>query len=49
MTAGELKAKLAEYPDNMPVVLSRDSEGNAHADGRGASPRTVRRDVGVSE
>lgn len=28
MTAGELKAKLAEYPDDMPVVLSRDSEGN---------------------
>lgn len=30
MTAGELKAKLAEYPDDMPVVLSRDSEGNEH-------------------
>jgi len=30
MTAGELKATLAEYPDDMPVVLSRDSEGNEH-------------------
>lgn len=30
MTAGELKAMLAEYPDDMPVVLSRDSEGNEH-------------------
>ncbi len=30
MTAGELKAKLAEYPDDRPVVLSRDSEGNEH-------------------
>lgn len=30
MTAGELKAKLAEYPDDMPVILSQDSEGNEH-------------------
>jgi hypothetical protein len=30
MTVGELKAKLAAYPDDRPVVLSRDSEGNEH-------------------
>lgn len=30
MTVLELKARLAEYPDDMPVVLSSDSEGNEH-------------------
>jgi hypothetical protein len=30
MTVGELKAELAPYWDEMPVVLSRDSEGNEH-------------------
>lgn len=30
MTAGELKEKLAEFPDNMPVVLSIDLEGNEY-------------------
>jgi len=33
MTAGELKAKLAGYPDDMPVVLSRDWEPNADLTG----------------
>ena len=28
MTVGELITELAELPDDMPVVLSRDSEGN---------------------
>lgn len=31
MRAGELKAALAQYPDDMPVVCSRDSEGNGHS------------------
>jgi len=28
MTIGELKKAIAGLPDDMPVVLSRDSEGN---------------------
>jgi hypothetical protein len=28
MTIGELKKAIAELPDDMPVVMSQDSEGN---------------------
>lgn len=31
MTVKELKAKLAEFPDATPIVLSTDAEGNAHS------------------
>jgi hypothetical protein len=27
-TVGELRAALADYPDDLPVMLSRDEEGN---------------------
>ena len=30
MTIKELKDQLNKYPDDMPVVLSQDSEGNQH-------------------
>lgn len=30
MTVAELRSELAKYPDDMPVVLSQDSEGNEH-------------------
>ena len=30
MTVGELKKALELWPDELPVVLSRDAEGNEH-------------------
>lgn len=28
MNVGQLKAELAEYPDDMQIILSQDEEGN---------------------
>lgn len=29
MTIGELVKKLSIYPDNMPIIMAKDSEGNS--------------------
>jgi len=29
ITVGELKKRLNDYPDDMPIILSKDEEGNS--------------------
>jgi hypothetical protein len=30
-TVGQLKEKLAQFPDDTPIVMSSDAEGNSHS------------------
>jgi hypothetical protein len=38
VTVGRLKEELAKFPDDTPVILSKDAEGNGHSPLVGAWP-----------
>jgi hypothetical protein len=37
-TVGRLKARLAEFPDDTPVIMSKDAEGNGYSPLSGVYP-----------
>ena len=49
MTVGELRKNLEGVPDNLPVVLSRDAEGNGFSLLEDAGTEPIGEIEGVSE
>ena len=49
MTVGELRTNLEGVPDNVPVVLSRDAEGNGFSLLEDAGTEPIGETEGVSE